>query len=254
MQKKLVQISFSSSRWFAFFVIMSFIFGVVGCQARENKLDNSDLTVESSSTDNQNANYLFASNHLRITFNSQWQMSQDNIISVDVFDISQPLIFAAELSPQFTNEPIYQKPTVLNGVPVAENWKEIEGIFTVYKVDPSIDHFQIAFPALFFDSDLYPDGVNLKGWKIRVFLTSQIDAYAVRNDMSLEHYPITPQDISEQQTWIQSEPESQDLFGLPSHTYYIVPNSNSGVFLYLPVNMILDSITVESNRDFDFNE
>ncbi len=75
MLRKLVHISFSSNRCFAFVVIVSFVLGIAGCQAKENELSNSDMTIELPITDDKSANYQFASNHLRIAFDTQWRMS-----------------------------------------------------------------------------------------------------------------------------------------------------------------------------------
>jgi len=192
--------------------------------------------------------------HLSVLPNPPWQMSQSNSLNVSISGINESLILAAELAPQFAEAPISQKPVILDGTPVAGRFEEITGYLAIHRVDPGVSDISVVFPAAFFDPTLYNDvGPELLGWELRIVLTSQISAYPVHSGMSLgKEYPITPQHIQAQQTWIQSEAESQTPIGSLADARLVVPNSSSGIFLYYPVSMIKDSLTLSSSLDFNF--
>jgi hypothetical protein len=184
-------------------------------------------------------------------------MSQNNSLSVDVSRNDEPLILAVELTPQFTDEMVSQKPVTLNDLPVADHLEEITGYLAFLRVDSdTTDGIQVTYPAELLDPALYDDiGRDLLGWELKVVLTSQIDAYPVRGGMSLEkQYPITPQDVQAQQTWVESEAEDRTQIGFPIDAHITVPNSTSGVFLYYPLDAIVDSVAFASDLTFNFEE
>lgn len=197
--------------------------------------------------------YISALKHLTISVDHLWQMGQSNSLTANVSEIDKPLILAVELTPQFTEEPVSQKPVVLEGTPVVGYKEEITGYLVVYRVNPETNSVQIVFPATLFNSALYVAGGELVGWELQVALTSQIDAYPVPRGKSLgKRYPITTQDVQSQQTWIESEAESQSTVGSPTDVHLVVPNSTSGLFLYYSLDEIVDSIIITSDLTFNF--
>lgn len=136
---------------------------------------------------------------------------------------------------------------------MAGNKEEITGYLLVYRVDPDANSVKIVLPAKLFTPTLYAAGGELVGWELQVVLTSQIDAYPLPHGKSLgKRYPITTQDVQPQQTWIESEAESQSSVGSPTDTHLVVPNSTSGLFLYYSLDEIVDSIILASDLTFNF--
>lgn len=199
------------------------------------------------------SNYVSTSGHLTISFSHPWRMGQGNSVRVNVSEVDEPLILAVELMPQFAGESASQKPVTLDGTPVAGHFKEITGYLVLYRADPDANSIQIAYPATLFDPALHDIGRELLGWELQVVLTSRIDAYPVCSGMSLgKRYPITTRDIQAQQTWIETEAESRAQVGPSTDARLVVPNSTSGVFLYHPLDAIVDSIILTSDLTFDF--
>lgn len=181
-------------------------------------------------------------------------MNQNNSVDVNVTDIDKPMILAVELIPQFSGDSVSQKPIALDGTPVASHWEEITGYIVLHRVDTNINNIRITYPASLFDPALYTSA-DLLGWKLRVLLISQIDAYPVYGAMTVgEKYPITVEDVQVQQTWIESEAQIQTRVGLSTDLYITVPNSTAGVFLYYPLDAVVDSIVLTGDLSFNFTE
>jgi len=199
-------------------------------------------------------NYIGTSDHLAVSFEHPWKMSQNNSVNVSVIGIGKPMILAVELIPQFSGGQVSQRPTVLDGMPVSGHWEEVIGYLILHSVEPGISKVEITYPASLFDPALY-SGLDLAGWELKVVLTSQIDTYPIYGAMTIgEKYPVTVEDVQARQTWIESETQTQTRIGLPTDLYITVPNSTAGVFLYYPLDAIVDSVVLVGDLTFNFKE
>jgi hypothetical protein len=60
--------------------------------------------------------------------------------------------------------------------------------------------------------------------------------------------------IKAQQTWIKSGASREMPIGNNTDAYFIIPNSESGVFLYYPIDLIIDSIILTGDANLTFSE
>ena len=198
-------------------------------------------------------NYIGTSDHLAVSFEHPWKMSQNNSMDVSAKGIDKPMILAVELipHPKFSGGQVSQRPAVLDGMPVSDHWEDVTGYLILHRVGPGISEVKITYPASLFDPALY-SGLDLVGWELKVVLTSQIDAYPIYGAMTIgEKYPVTIEDVQACQTWIESA-QTQMRIGLPTDLYITVPNSTAGVFLYYPQDTIVDSVVLTDCSAFDF--
>ena len=198
-------------------------------------------------------NYIGTSDHLAVSFEHPWKMSQNNSMDVSVIGIDKPMILAVELIP-LSGGQVSQRPAVLDGMPVSDHWEDVTGYLILHRVGPGISEVKITYPASLFDPALY-SGLDLVGWELKVVLTSQIDAYPIYGAMTIgEKYPVTIEDVQACQTWIESEARTQTRIGLDTDLHITVPNSAAGVFLYYPLDAIVDSVVLASDLTFNFKE
>jgi len=199
-------------------------------------------------------NYIGTSEHLAVSFEHPWKMSQNNSVDVSMIGIDKPMVLAVELIPQFSGDQVSQRPVVLDGMPVSDHWEEVTGYLVLHRVEPGISEVRITYPASLFDPALY-SGLDLVGWELKVVLTSQIDAYPVYGARNIgEKYPITVEDVQARQAWIESEAQRQTRMGSDTDLYITVPNSTAGVFLYYPLDAIVDSVVLVGDLTFNFKE
>jgi len=224
---------------------------LTACKSEEKLISTSSSSSTRTPIDQGGA----TNDHLVVSFDHTWQMNHSNSLNVTMPQIGKPTILAVELMPQFSEPLAREKPVVLHGTLVADYYEEIDGYLTLYQVEPGTNTIQITYPAVFFDPTLYDTDMELLGWELKIVVTSQIDAYPVYGGRELgKKYTITPQDVRAQQTWITSESEDRTQIGSPTDDHIIVPDSTSGVFLYYPIDMIVDSVSLTSDLTFDFKE
>lgn len=230
---------------------LALVVGLTACKSEETLISTSSSSSTRTPIDQSGT----TNDHLAVSFDHTWQMNQSNSLNVTIPWSDKPIILAVELIPQFSEPAVWEKPIALHGTPVVDYYEEIDGYLTLYRVEPSVNTVQITYPAVFFDPALYDIGTELLGWKLKLVLTSQIDAYPVYGGRELgKKYTITTQDVKAQRTWIISESEDRTQIGSPTDDCIVVPDSTSGVFLYYPLDMIVDSVTFTSDLTFDFNE
>lgn len=249
--RKIISICFTDLRKpiFPVVLLLASTWLLSSCHAAS---ESTQQPVESEVTKEQ-VIYLHTTEKLGVMLDDAWQMHQDNSLTIDVFNLSQPLILAIELIPRLAREPVMQKPAVLDGTPVAGQLEEVKGFLTLHQVTPQMNQAHILFPAQLFDPALYASGGELQGWELRVMLTSEVVAYPVADAKSVgKRYTITPDEIQAQQTWLKSEAASEMILGKETDSYLTIPNSRSGMFLYYPVNRIIDSIVLTSDLPFNF--
>jgi hypothetical protein len=199
--------------------------------------------------------YRSAGGHFTLVLDQPWQMNQSNALHVQELSIDQPLILAVELIPKFTPEPVAQRPITVDGTPVANYLQEVVGVLTLHQVSPDTESVRIVFPDKIFDSTRYSADSKLLGWELRAILTSQIDTYPVSGGATLgKRFTFVTQNIPAQQTWIESEPTRQAPIGPPTDIHLSIPDSTAGAFLYYPIHMIMDSLTLSSDPAFDFTK